>query len=105
MTNNSDGEMFQDVETGGLQGEVVYAFNNGMELINIAAWRYFDSDANLHNDFSSLPDIVNNPNTNEYEQFSNELRLVFPATENYSGQVGLFYFDSESNKCAPQQRQ
>ncbi|MEC7689798.1 MAG: TonB-dependent receptor [Pseudomonadota bacterium] len=97
MTNNSDGEMFQDVETGGLQGEVVYAFNNGMELINIAAWRYFDSDANLHNDFSSLPDIVNNPNTNEYEQFSNELRLVFPATENYSGQVGLFYFDSESN--------
>jgi len=97
MTNNSDGVMFSDVETGGFQGEVAYSFENGMDLINISAYRYFESDANLHNDFSSMRDIVNNPNTNDYEQFSNELRLVIPRNDSYSGQVGLFYFNSTSD--------
>ncbi|MDC8831868.1 TonB-dependent receptor [Alteromonas gilva] len=97
MVNNSDGAMFRDVETGGLQGEVSYLFESGIELINIAAWRYFDSDTNLHNDFSSKRDIVDNPNTNEYSQVSNELRFIFPETDSYRGQAGLFYFNSTSD--------
>ena len=97
MTNNSDGAMFSDVETGGAQVELAYEFDSGIELINIAAWRYFESDTNLHNDFASRRDIVDNPNTNDYEQYSNEVRLVFPKNDDYSGQVGLFYFNSTSD--------
>lgn len=97
MTNNSDGTMFSDVETGGLQGEVSYLLDNGMQLINIAAWRYFKNKQNLHSDFNSKPDVVNQPGSNDYDQFSNELRLVFAKNDNYSGQMGLFYFTAESD--------
>ncbi|GGF85627.1 TonB-dependent receptor [Alteromonas lipolytica] len=97
MINNSDGAMFRDVETGGAQAEISYMFENGIEMVNIVAWRYFESDTNLHNDFSSKRDIVDNPNVNDYEQVSNELRFIFPETDFYSGQAGLFYFNSTSD--------
>ena len=97
LTNDSDGEMFRDEETGGLQGTVEYEFENGLQLINIAAWRFFEGDQNLHNDFHSREDIVANPNFNEIDQFSNELRFVLPSNEAYSGQFGLYYYNFSSD--------
>ena len=97
LTNDSDGEMFRDEKTGGLQGTVEYEFDNGLQLINIAAWRFFEGDQNLHNDFHSREDIVDNPNFNEIDQFSNELRFVLPGNESFSGQFGLYYYNFASD--------
>lgn len=95
--NNADGEHFGDVEIGGFQGEVTYTFENGMDLINLASWRYFDSTRSIYGDFSALRDQVANVNHTDYEQFTNEIRLVIPSNDTYSGQLGLFYFKSISD--------
>ena len=97
FTNASDGTQFRDVDIGGAQATLSYAFENGFEIINIAAWRFFDSDQNIHSDFNSSLDIIDNPNSNDYNQFSNELRLVLPKNDKLNGQVGLFFFQSDSN--------
>ena len=97
LTNDSDGEMFRDEETGGLQGTIEYELENGLQVISIAAWRFFEGDQNLHNDFHSREDIVANPNFNEIDQFSNELRFVLPGNDAYSGQLGLYYYNFSSD--------
>ncbi len=96
LTNNSDGQMFRDEETGGLVSTIGYEFDNGISLVNITGWRTFEGKQNLHNDFHAGQDIVDNPNTNDLTQFSNELRFVLPQTEAYSGQFGVYYFDLSS---------
>lgn len=96
LTNNSDGQMFRDEETGGLVSTIGYELGNGVNLVNITGWRFFDSDQNLHNDFHAGRDIIDNPNTNDLTQFSNELRFVLPETDAYSGQFGLYYFNLSS---------
>ncbi|WP_296048188.1 TonB-dependent receptor [uncultured Alteromonas sp.] len=95
--NDADGEHYGNVEIGGAQAEISYLFENGIELINLAAYRYFDSERSIYGDFSALVDQVVNTNQTEYDQFSNELRLVIPQNDNYSGQLGLFYFKSTSD--------
>lgn len=100
LTNNSDGAHFSDLENGGAQATVSYEFGNGMEIINIAAWRYYKRDQNIHSDFSSVVDIDENINQSDYDQFSNEVRLVWPQNDSFSGQLGLFYFKSESTEFA-----
>lgn len=96
LTNNSDGQMYRDEETGGLVSTIGYELDNGVNLVNITGWRFFDSDQNLHNDFHAGRDIIDNPNTNDLTQFSNELRFVLPETDAYSGQFGLYYFNLSS---------
>ncbi len=97
LINSFDGDHFNDEETGGAQATIAYELDSGMIIENIAAWRYFDLDENLANDFHSDPGILSNVNKNNYTQFSNELRLVFPGSDSYSGQVGLFYFTSTND--------
>jgi iron complex outermembrane receptor protein len=94
LTNAFDGNHYHDEETGGLQATVSYELDSGMIVENIAAWRYFDLDQDLANDFHSDPGILSNVNKNDYSQFSNELRFIFPENDKYSGQVGLYYFTS-----------
>ena len=91
---NADGEHFGEIEIGGVQAEISYSLDNGMDIVNIAAYRYSESDRSIYGDFSAKVDQVVNTNQTDYDQFSNELRLIFPETDSYSGQVGLFYFNS-----------
>ena len=97
LQNNSDGEMFRDEKNFGVNGTIEYELSNGVRLMNIAAYRSFDGDQNLHNDFHAGQDIVDNPNTNDLNQFSNEFRVVLPTNDTYSGQFGLYYFNFQSD--------
>jgi iron complex outermembrane receptor protein len=65
------------------------------QIVNIAAWRFFDRDQNLDSDFSSDNGTDVNSNDSSFDQFSNELRYVLPAEGDLTGQFGLFYFKSQ----------
>ncbi len=95
LQNNSEGEFFRDLETGGVQGTLSYEFDNGLQISNITAWRYFDRDQNLDSDFTAGDATSVNRSTAEFTQFTNELRLILPPDGPLTGQVGLFYLDSQ----------
>jgi iron complex outermembrane receptor protein len=93
---NANGLTRRDRETGGLQAEIGYILDNEMEIVNIAAWRYYDLEQDLDSDLSRNSDgIIFNDNYSSYDQVSNELRLIIPANDTLQGQVGLFYYNSE----------
>lgn len=95
MYFSGDGLTRRDLEVGGVQGTVSYELDNSMELINIAAWRFYELHQDLDGDHSSMNGMTANHNDSDYDQFSNELRLVIPGNDFVNGQVGLFYFRSE----------
>lgn len=94
---NSD--TYRDVDLGGLTAKLTYDLANGMELINIFAWRYYELDQNL-GDWSTTAALDINHTQSEYRQFSNEIRLVIPASEKINGQVGLYFFDLQLDQDA-----
>ncbi|GAB3098101.1 TonB-dependent receptor [Aestuariicella hydrocarbonica] len=93
LTAVVDKGIFRDQDSGGLQATVSYLFDNDAELINIAAWRYYERDQELDTDYTTQ-DGFDNGNEQRFEQFSNELRLVLPTIGDVSGQMGLYYFNS-----------
>ncbi len=97
LINSFDGDHWHDEETGGVQATMAYELDSGVVIENLAAWRYFDLDQDLANDFHSDPGILSNVNKNSYTQFSNELRFLFPGNDSYSGQAGLFYYTSTND--------
>ena len=92
--NVADGGYFQDSEVGGAQATVAYEFNSGLELSNTFAWRFFDNQGNLDVDSVPVPEVNNNYSENQYDQFSNELRLALPSGGRLTGQAGLYFFKS-----------
>jgi iron complex outermembrane receptor protein len=94
LTNSSDGDHWNDEETGGVQATISYELESGAVIENIMGWRYYDTDQELSNDYHSELSILKRINDNEYTQFSNELRFVFAGNDSYSGQAGLYYFTS-----------
>jgi iron complex outermembrane receptor protein len=96
----SDGGSFRDLTTKGLQGEVSYSFANGLQLINLAAWKGYDLNQNLDVDHTSSNGANVNRNRAGYDQFSEELRLALPTENRLTGQVGLYYFYSKAKSDA-----
>ena len=90
----TDGENFRDLDTGGFQGRINYVFDNGFELVNVAAWRYYDRVQQLDTDYLPIDGVNINSSEANYDQFSNELRIVLPSENRLKGQVGLYYMDS-----------
>lgn len=94
----ADAPNFRDTETGGAQANISYTFDSGVQLINIAAWKHmttgfsFDSDETQYNFFNT------NSAHQNYNQFSEELRLALPSGNRLTGQAGLYYFHSQLNQ-------
>lgn len=92
----TDGNMFRDVDTGGLQAKVTYEINDTFEISNIAAWKFMETEQSLDVDWTSEDSISTNYVDSDYDQFSNELRLGVDA-DRIDGQVGLYYFKSSAD--------
>jgi iron complex outermembrane recepter protein len=85
----------RSVDTYGVSTNVSYDFGNGFTLSNIAAWRAFKLDLKLDTDFTSGRSIDTNHVVNDYNQYSEELRLAFHPSDRLNGQVGVYYFQTD----------
>ncbi len=89
-----DGGYWRDLKVGGAQATVRYQLANGMEISNLAAWRFYDLNQQLDIDALSANGANTNRTISDYNQFSNEFRVALPAGNRLSGQVGLYAFRS-----------
>ena len=94
MRFGGDADQFRDIETGGAQGQLSYAFDSGFEVSNLFAWRYYKQDQAVDGDYLSANGLNTNATQSTYNQFSNELRVALPSSSRLSGQVGLYWFQS-----------
>lgn len=94
LTYVSDGEYYRDLENGGAQISVTYLADSGFEFINVASWKYYDLDQQVDTDYLSIDGLNVNTSMTDYDQYSNEFRVVLPVDDKLNGQFGLFYFKS-----------
>jgi iron complex outermembrane receptor protein len=90
----SDAPAFRDLNTGGAQASVSYAFDNGWTLSNVFAWKAYSLDQQIDGDGVSANGANVNAQRAHYDQYSNEIRLALPNSGRLTGQVGLYYFKS-----------
>ena len=95
FTLNADADGYRDLKNGGAQGKISYVTDGGVEISNIAAWRFYDIDLQIDGDLTGRDGLNQNEGTNKYNQYSNELRLALPADARLTGQMGLYYFHSD----------
>jgi len=93
----SDGENYRSRKSGGIQAKLSYTFDSGIEVSNIAAWKKYHLEFQADSDNTPLDFFNRNYNDSTYRQFSEELRIAFPAENRLSGQAGLYYFTSHLN--------
>lgn len=85
------------------------AFASGYELTSITAYRSWDNTEIREGDFTSIGGTSNLPvfgvpfqlhdvGTQEWTQFSQELRITSPADEAFFWQAGLFYWNIDSER-------
>lgn len=86
---------FRDTETGGAQANISYRFGNGMQLVNIAAWKHMNTNFSFDSDETPVNFFDLNSSHQNFNQFSEELRLVLPDTDHLSAQFGLYYYHSQ----------
>ncbi|WP_420383437.1 TonB-dependent receptor [Novosphingobium sp.] len=94
----SDAPNFRDVETGGAQANISYKFASGIQLVNIAAWKHLTDHYQFDSDNTAINFFDTNTAHENYNQYSDELRLALPDTSVVSGQVGLYYYHSSNNQ-------
>lgn len=89
-----DAAAYRDLNTGGAQGTVSYELGNGFALTDTLAWKFYDLDQQFDGDTTGGNGANINRNQQDYDQYSNELRLALPSAGKLTGQVGLYYFES-----------
>lgn len=89
-----EGGFWRDLTLGGVQASLDWTGSSGVSISNIAAWKFYDYDAQLDTDFTNQNGASRNALTTDYDQFSNELRIALPADAPLTGQAGLYYFHS-----------
>ncbi|MDO6415331.1 TonB-dependent receptor [Sphingomonas sp. BIUV-7] len=89
-----EGGLWRDVKTGGAQGTIAYTLGSGIQISDIAAWRFYDQDQNNDADYTASNGASRNYTNAHYDQYSNELRIALPTQNRLSGQAGLYYFQS-----------
>jgi iron complex outermembrane receptor protein len=94
FTFAGDGGYWRDLKLGGAQASLDYTADNGIVISNIAAWKFYNFDAQLDTDFTNSNGANINRSHADYDQFSNELRVALPAENRLTGQAGLYYFHS-----------
>jgi iron complex outermembrane receptor protein len=82
-----------DYTEDAFSGEINYSFGD-LTLTSVTAFR--DSDERQTQDFdaTSIP-FFQTDRSQQYQQFSQELRLAGEVSEGISGVIGLYYFDNE----------
>jgi iron complex outermembrane receptor protein len=80
-------------EVGGGQARIVYSFDNGYSLTDIAAYRTYRDRSKLDTDQLPIQFFDINDQGREQSQFSNELRLTSPSGGRLDYQLGLYYMD------------
>jgi iron complex outermembrane recepter protein len=86
----------RDVDTYGVTLNVSFPLTDELSLNNIFAWRAYDLDYNLESDLSTAPGLDRNAGLQDYDQFSNELRLAYKG-DRIDGQAGLYYFSFQND--------
>ncbi|WP_395337486.1 TonB-dependent receptor [Novosphingobium sp. BL-8H] len=94
FTFAGDGGYWRDLKLGGAQASLAWTSPGGIVISNIAAWKFYNYDAQLDTDFTNGNGASRNWSHADYDQFSNELRIALPAGNTLSGQAGLYYFRS-----------
>ncbi|MEG3175407.1 TonB-dependent receptor [Sphingomonas sp. RB3P16] len=90
----SDAAGYRDLRNGGAQGKVSFTTDGGVEISNIAAWRFYNFALQADGDSTGADGLNQNTSTSKYNQYSNELRVALPSGSRLSGQAGLFFFRS-----------
>jgi iron complex outermembrane receptor protein len=90
-----NGPDFRSVDTGGLSFTFTDKLSSALTLTNILAWRHYTLHFNLDVDFSSASVLDINQGNQNYNQYSDELRLTFNSAR-FDGQVGLYGFYSKN---------
>ncbi|WP_395396745.1 TonB-dependent receptor [Novosphingobium sp. BL-8A] len=94
FTFAGDGGYWRDLKLGGAQASLAWTSPGGVVVSNIAAWKFYNYDAQLDTDFTNSNGANRNWSHADYDQFSNELRVALPSENRLSGQAGLYYFHS-----------
>lgn len=85
---------FRDIKTGGTQARLAYTLDSGLEISNLAAWRFYTVEQQYDIDNLSADGASINRTSGRYDQYSNELRVALPSGNRLTGQAGLYYFKS-----------
>jgi iron complex outermembrane receptor protein len=94
---NGTSSLYQDTRTGGASINISYKLSDQLTLSDIAAYRHVDYANNYDGDYTSFDGSDLNASTVRYNQYSNELRLALAPGSLVDGQVGLYYFGSQSH--------
>lgn len=89
-----EGGYWRDMTTGGAQAKVAYTLDSGIEISNLAAWRFYDQDQQYDLDLTAQNAASTNNTVARYDQYSNEFRVALPSDARLSGQAGLYFFKS-----------
>ncbi len=87
----ADGTNQRSLKSYGGQARVSYAFDNGWELINLAAYKGYKHSYAFDQDFTTSNGASLSALDSRFHQFSNELRVALPSDGKLTGQVGLYY--------------
>ncbi|AOF94936.1 TonB-dependent receptor [Sphingobium sp. RAC03] len=90
------GDFYRDVKRGGIQAKFSYELASGIEISNIAAWKAASRRQNFDTDYTNVNGLDINRSNTKYDQFTNELRVALPATDRFTGQFGLFYYQAKT---------
>jgi len=93
----TDAPNYRDSDTGGLQANIQLALPGGVELSSITAWKTSVLDFQFDSDETPVNFFNFNQSHQSYDQYSQELRLALPSGNRLSGQMGVYYFHSESS--------
>ena len=86
-------------DVGGLQANIDYEFSSGHTLTSITAWRKFDADNLFDSDKHRVDILDTNHQLTTVSQFTEELRLASPVGQFFEYQLGLYYYNSDSDSA------
>jgi iron complex outermembrane receptor protein len=94
LTAVSNAPGFRDLKNGGAQASISYVTSGGVEVSDIAAWRFYDFDQQNDGDITLGDGLDLNRSGSKYNQYTNEFRVALPADSRLTGQAGLYLFHS-----------
>ncbi|WP_289032177.1 TonB-dependent receptor [uncultured Paraglaciecola sp.] len=93
----SELDYFDEVEYSGASLQLNYTTDSGFAYSSITASRSSNSDLLADDDYTPLELLSNRNFGEDYEQFSQEFRIVSPKTDNFDWIAGIYYFDSDTS--------
>ncbi|MEO0412441.1 MAG: TonB-dependent receptor [Pseudomonadota bacterium] len=88
------GGEFRDLDTSNINLTINYGFENGITLTSVSGYSSYASDRRLDVDTTPFA-FISTDRQEDYEQFSQELRLTSPGGETFDWLVGAYYQQSD----------